>query len=113
MDNLINYLLAHPVILVVVIAAALLFVYLIFREMLKVMLITSLVVIIVGLISFYGYYHGASGDLPQNVRETVERVGDQRERVSGVGKAIIEKSRELAERIREAIQDKRNTSEEK
>jgi len=111
-DDLINYLSAHPVILVIAIAVALLLIYFLFREMLKVLLITSLVAIVLGLIALYGYYHGTSDQLPRNVRETVDRVGDQRERVGDVGRAVIEKGRELVEKVGESMRERRSREEE-
>ncbi|MBN2398584.1 MAG: hypothetical protein JXI32_09405 [Deltaproteobacteria bacterium] len=113
MDDLIKYLSAHPVILVIAIAVALLLIYFLFREMLKVLLITSLVVIVLGLIALYGYYHyGTSDRLPRNVRETVDRVGDQRERMSDVGRAVVEKSRELVEKVGESMRERHAREEE-
>jgi Flp pilus assembly protein TadB len=104
-DDLINYLSAHPVALVVIAAAAFLLVYLILRNMLKLILITGLVVLVLGLIALYGYHH-YSGDperFPESVKEMVDRIGDQRERLIEAGKDVIEK-------VGESIREKRGAS---
>ena len=93
MDDLINYLSAHPVVLVVIAAAAVLFIYFVLRKMLKFILITGLVIIVLGLVALYGYYHysGEPEKFPESVREVVDRIGDQRERVIEAGKDVVEK----------------------
>jgi len=101
-DDLINYLSAHPVILVVAVTAALLFVYFVLRKMLQWIMITGLVLIVVGLVALYGYYHysGEPEKFPESVREMVDKIGDQRERMIEAGKNVVEK-------VGESIKEKR------
>jgi len=102
-DDLINYLSAHPVVLVVIAAVALLFIYFVFRGMLKLILITGLV-----LVALYGYHYY---NVPEKFPETVDRIGNQCERVIEAGKDVVEKGRELADRVGETIKEKRSASE--
>ena len=108
MDDLINYLSAHPVALVVIAAAAVLFIYFVLRKMLKFILITGLVIIVLGLVALYGYYHysGEPEKFPESVREVVDRIGDQRERVIEAGKDVVEKVGESIKERRSAPADK-------
>lgn len=100
MDDLINYLSAHPVILIITLAAALLFIYFVIRKTLKLILITGLVLVVIGLVALYGYYHysGEPEKFPESVREMVDKIGDQRERVIEAGKDVVEK---MGETIKE------------
>ncbi|MDD5723125.1 MAG: hypothetical protein PHY29_05215 [Syntrophales bacterium] len=93
MDDFINYLSAHPVALVVIAAVALLFIYLILRNMLKFILITGFVLVILGLAALYGYYHysGEPEKFLESVREIVDKIGDQSEQVIEAGKDVVEK----------------------
>lgn len=100
MDDLINYLSAHPVVLIIALAAALLFIYFVIRKTLKLILITGLVLVVIGLVALYGYYHysGEPEKFPESVREMVDKIGDQRERVIEAGKDVVEK---MGETIKE------------
>lgn len=100
MDDLVNYLSAHPVILIITLAAALLFIYFVIRKTLKLILITGLVLVVIGLVALYGYYHysGEPEKFPESVREMVDKIGDQRERVIEAGKDVVEK---MGETIKE------------
>jgi len=106
-DDFINYLSAHPVALVIIAAAALLLIYFVFKKMLKLVLIAGLVIIVVGLFALYGYYHysGEPEKFPQTVREVVEKIGDQRERVVEAGKDVIEKVGESIKEKRRPLKD--------
>jgi len=99
-DDLVNYLSAHPVILIITLAAALLFIYFVIRKTLKLILITGLVLVVIGLVALYGYYHysGEPEKFPESVREMVDKIGDQRERVIEAGKDVVEK---MGETIKE------------
>lgn len=107
-DDFINYLSAHPVAFVVIAAAALLLIYFVFKKMLKLVLITGLVLIVLGIVGLYGYYHysGEPERFPETVRDVVDRIGDQRERIVEAGKDVVEK-------VGETIKEKRSASEEK
>ncbi|MBW2561062.1 MAG: hypothetical protein JRE40_09430 [Deltaproteobacteria bacterium] len=108
MDDLINYLSVHPVIFIIAVAAALLFVYFVLRKMLKMILITGLALIVLGLVALYGYYHysGEPEKFPESVREMVDKFGDQRERVIEAGKDVVEKMGEtIKERRRPPIDE--------
>lgn len=99
MDNLINYLSAHSVALIILAAVAFLLIYFIFKGLLKLMLITGLV-----LIAICGYYYyKAPDEFPRNVREMAGRVGDHGEDMIEAGKKMIEKGKTLADKIGESV----------
>ena len=106
MDDFINYLSAHPVALVIIAAAILLLIYFVFEKMLKFILITGLILIVLGLFAFYGYYHysGEPEKFPEAVKGVVDKIGDQRERVIEAGKDVVEK-------VGESIKEGRRSSE--
>ena len=106
MDNLINYLSAHPVALIIFAAVALLLIYFIFKGLLKLMLITGLV-----FIALLGYYYYTAPDkFPENVREMAERVGDHGEGMMDAGKNIIEKGKILADKVGESVKKEKDAT---
>ena len=106
MDNLINYLSAHPMALIILAAVALLLIYFIFKGLLKLMLITGLV-----LIAICGfYYYKAPDKFPENVREMAGQVGDHGEGMIAAGKDLIEKGKTLADKVGESVQKKENAA---
>jgi len=106
-DNFINYFSAHPMALIMLAAVALLLIYFIFKGLLKLMLITSLV-----LIALCGYYYyKAPDEFPGNLREMAGRVGDHGEGMIEAGKNMIEKGKDLADKIGESVKEKENATE--
>ena len=106
-DNLIQYFSAHPVALMILVVAALLLIYFLFRGLLKLMLITGLV-----LVALCGYsYYKAPDDFPGKVRETIGRIGDQGENIIEAGKGVIEKGKGLADKLGESVTKKKDTTE--
>ena len=106
-DDFINYLSAHPVALIVIAAVTLLLIYFVFKKMLKLVLITGLVLIVLGILSLYGYYQysGEPERFPESVREVVGKIGDQSERVIEAGKDVVEKMGETIKEKRGALED--------
>jgi len=105
-DNLINYLSAHPIALSIFAAIALLLIYFIFKGLLKLMLITGLV-----LIALCGYYYyKAPDEFPGNLREMAERVGDHGEGMIETGKNILEKGKDLADKVGESVKEKEDAT---
>ncbi len=105
MDNLINYLSAHPLAVIIFAAVALLLIYFIFKGLLKLMLITGLV-----FIALLGYYYYTAPDkFPGNVREMAERVGDHGEGMIEAGKNIIDKGKILADKVGESVKKEKDT----
>jgi len=105
-DNIINYLSAHPIALTIFAAIALLLIYFIFKGLLKLMLITCLV-----LIALCGYYYyKAPDEFPGNLREMAERVGDHGEGMIETGKNILEKGKDLADKVGESVKKKSNAT---
>jgi len=102
-DDLMNYLSAHPVVLIVIIAVAVILLYLALRKTLKLILITALVGIVLGLAALYGYhyYSGEPERFPESVKEVVGTIGDQSEKMIEAGKDVVEK-------VGESIKEKRN-----
>ena len=107
MDDLINYLSAHPVALIVIAAVTLLLIYFVFKKTLKLVLITGLVLIVLGILALYGYYQysGEPERFPESVREVVGKIGDQSERVIEAGKDVVEKMGETIKEKRGALED--------
>ncbi|MBW2599978.1 MAG: hypothetical protein JRC60_07895 [Deltaproteobacteria bacterium] len=106
MDNFINYLSAHPLVLIILAAVALLFAYFIFKGLLKLMLITGLV-----LIALCGYYYyKAPDEFPGNVREVVSQVGDHGKGMIDAGKNMIEKGKDLADKVGESVKQKKDAT---
>jgi len=106
MDDLINYLSVHPVALVVLAAIALVLIYFVIRKMVQFILVTILVLLVIGIVVGYGYYHysGEPEKFPESVREMVDKIGDQRERIIEAGKDVVEK-------VGESIKERRTTPE--
>ena len=106
MDNLINYLSAHPMALIILASVALLLIYFIFKGLLKLMLITGLV-----LIALCGYYYyKAPDEFPGNLREMAGRVGDHGEGMIDAGKNMIEKGKDLADKVGESVKKKEDAT---
>ncbi len=108
MDDLVAYLSAHPVVLVVLAAIALVLIYFVIRKMVQFILVTILVLLVIGIVFGYGYYHysGEPERFPETVREVVDKIGDQRERIIEAGKDVVEK-------VGETIKEKRDTAEQR
>ncbi|MEA1970776.1 MAG: hypothetical protein U9N37_04055 [Thermodesulfobacteriota bacterium] len=106
MDNLINYLSAHPLALIILVAVAFLLIYFIFKGLLKLILITGLVLI---ALSGY-YYYKAPDEFPGNLREMAGRVGDHGEGMIEAGKNMIEKGKDLADKVGESVKKKENAT---
>lgn len=106
MDDLIAYLSAHPVALVVLAAIALVLIYFVIRKMVQFILVTILVLLVIGIVVGYGYYHysGEPEKFPESVRAVVDTIGNQHERIIEAGKDVVEK-------VGETIKEKRDTAE--
>lgn len=100
MDNIIENLSAHPVIIIVIIFAGLLVVYFLFKQLLKLALISLMILLAVG-----GYFYFKDPEkMPQNMMETLEKAKtetgmavEKGKEVYSKGKAIVEKGKKLTE----------------
>ncbi|MFH1079946.1 MAG: hypothetical protein V1766_06755 [Pseudomonadota bacterium] len=100
MDNLIQNLSAHPVVIIAVIFVGLLIVYFLFKQLLKLALLFLLILLAV---SGYMYFKDPR-KMPQNMMETLERTKtetgkaiEKGKEAYSKGKAIAEKGKKLAE----------------
>lgn len=107
MDDFINYLSAHPVAFIIIAAVAFLLIYFLFKKMLKLVLIAGLILVILGIAALYGYYHysGEPERFPESVREMVDKIGDQSDRMIEAGKDVVEKMGETIKEKRGALED--------
>lgn len=99
MDSFVNYILSHPIALIILAVVTLLLVYFVVKGLLKLMLITGLV-----LIALCGYYYyKAPDEFPGNLREMASQVGDHGEGMIESGKKIIEKGKTLVDTVGESV----------
>lgn len=90
MDNLIQNLSAHPLIVIVIVAIGLLIVYFLFKQLLKLALLFLLVFLAVG-----GYFYIKDPEkMPQNMMEALEKARIETGKAVEKGKAIAEVGRE-------------------
>ncbi len=101
MHDLISYLSDNPVALAIFAVAVILIAYFVLRNVLRFIVIGGLVLVVLGIIVLYGYYHysGEPDKFPQSVRGVVDSIGDQKERVIEAGKDVVEK---VGESIKES-----------
>ena len=100
MDNIIQNLSAHPMIIIAVIFVGLLIVYFLFKQLLKLALLFFMILLAIG-----GYFYFKDPEkMPRNMMETLEKA--RTETVKAVekskevylkGKAITEKGKKLTE----------------
>ena len=100
MDNILQNLSAHPMIIIVVIFVGLLIVFFLFKQLLKLALLFLMILLAIG-----GYFYFKDPEkMPQNMMETLEKA--RTETVKAVekskeaylkGKAIAEKGKKLTE----------------
>jgi ABC-type multidrug transport system fused ATPase/permease subunit len=93
-ENLIQNLSAHPMIAIAVIFIGLLVVYLLFKQLLKLALLSLLIFLAVG-----GYFYFKDPDkMPQNMMETLEKAGTEAVKAVDKGKEVYSKSKAMAEK---------------
>jgi len=99
-DNLIQNLSAHPMIIIAVIFIGLLVVYFLFKQLLKLALLFLLILLAVG-----GYFYFKDPEkMPRNMMETLEKAKtgtgkavEKGKEVYSTGRAIAEKGKKLTE----------------
>jgi hypothetical protein len=97
-DNLIQNLSAHPLIVIVIAAIGLLIVYFLFKQLLKLALLFLLVFLAVG-----GYFYIKDPEkMPQNMMEALEKARIETGKAVETGKTAYEKGKAIAEVGREA-----------
>ena len=100
MDNLLQNLSAHPMIILAVIFVGLLIVYFLFKQLIKLALLFLLI-----LLALAGYFYFKDPEkMPQNMMETLEKARtetgkavEKGKEAYSKGKAIAEKGRQLTE----------------
>jgi len=109
MSDFVSSMTGHPVALLVMAAALLLFVYFILKQLLRLALICGLVFIGIG-----GYYYfKAPSEFPARAEKTVNEITDKTRGVFEQGKMVLEKSKKITGIITEkAKKDQQSLSEE-
>jgi len=109
MSDFVSSMTGHPVALLVMAAALLLFVYFILKQLLRLALICGLVFIGIG-----GYYYfKAPSEFPARAEKTVNEITDKTRGVFEQGKMVLEKSKEITRKIAEKTEkDRQSLSEE-
>ena len=109
MSDFVSSMTGHPVALLVMAAALLLFVYFILKQLLRLALICGLVFIGIG-----GYYYfKAPSEFPARAEKTVNEITDKTRGVFEQGKIVLEKSKKITGIIAEkAEKDRQSLSEE-
>ena len=100
MDNIMQNLSAHPMIIIAVIFVGLLIVYFLFKQLLKLALLFFMILLAIG-----GYFYFKDPEkMPQNMMETLEKARtetakavEKSKEVYLKGKAITEKGKKLTE----------------
>lgn len=100
MDNILQNLSAHPLVIIGVIFIGLLIVYFLFKQLLKLALLFLLVLLAIG-----GYHHFQDpGKMPRNMMETLEKAKtetgkavEKGKEAYSKGRAIVEKGKQLTE----------------
>lgn len=105
MMDLINYRATNPVVLMLMAAALLFFVYFILKQLLWFALICGLVLIGLG-----GYYFDAPFGFPVNAEKAVITVTETTRSVLERGKAVLDKSGDVAGKIIEKGEGERKQS---
>ena len=94
MDNLIQNLSAHPMIIIAVIFVGLLIVYFLFKQLLKLALLFLLILLAVG-----GYFYFKDPrKMPQNMMETLEKAKTETGKAVEKGKEAYSKGKAIAEK---------------
>jgi len=100
MDNILQNLSAHPMIVIAVIFVGLLIVYFLFKQLLKLALLFLMILLAVG-----GYFYFKDPEkMPQNMMDTLEKAKtetgkavEKGKEAYSTGKAIAEKGKKIAE----------------
>ena len=96
MDNLIQNLSVHPMIIIAVIFVGLLIVYFLFKQLLKLALLFLLILLAVG-----GYFYFKDpGKMPRNMMETLEKAKTETGKAVEKGKEAYSKGKAIAEKVK-------------
>ena len=94
MDNLVQNLSAHPMIIIAVIFVGLLIVYFLFKQLLKLALLFLLILLAVG-----GYFYFKDPrKMPQNMMKTLEKAKTETGKALEKGKEAYSKGKAIAEK---------------
>ncbi|MBA4396378.1 MAG: hypothetical protein C0394_03190 [Syntrophus sp. (in: bacteria)] len=94
MDNIMQNLSAHPMIVIGLIFVGLLIVYFLFKQLLKLALLFLVILLAVG-----GYYYFKDPDkMPQNMMQTLEKAKTETGKALETGKEAYSKGKALAEK---------------
>jgi hypothetical protein len=97
-EPLVQNLSAHPIVVIAIILVGLLALYFLFRQLLKLALLSLLIVLAVG-----GYFYFKDPDqMPRNMMETLEKAKTETGRAVETGKEAYFKGKKVAETGREA-----------
>ncbi|MBN2568212.1 MAG: hypothetical protein JXB42_02155 [Deltaproteobacteria bacterium] len=100
MDSCIESLANHPIVIMVIAAAALFMIYFMLVKFFKMVLIIGLI-----LLACTGYlYYRSPGDFAGNMRKTVETVMKNKDKMIATGKKVISESRELTDGIEKVVE---------
>jgi len=99
-DNLLQNLSAHPMIIIAVILIGLLIVYFLFKQLLKLALLFLLIFIAVG-----GYFYFKDPrKMPQNMMETLEKAKTETGKAVEKGKEVYSKGKAIAEKGKKVVE---------
>ncbi|MEI8172848.1 MAG: hypothetical protein WCH07_05095 [Deltaproteobacteria bacterium] len=116
MDNLIQYVTAHQFTVWVGVFVALLIVYVIFKKLIKLALLLTLLLLAIG-----GYmYFKDPKRMPGNIQEALQKAKEKTVKVVETGKGVYDKGKAVAEKgviyskeLREFIKDGKETTKER
>jgi len=94
MKSILEYISSHPLAVMAVAFFALLAVYFIFKQLIKLALLIALIALAVG-----GYYYFKDPQkMPENIRQTIRDTRTKSEKIVETGKQVYQKSKDIYEK---------------